>query len=76
MKCSKECQKLKKQCKVSECPYWIDYPKEYNCSLVSIEQNGRMKLREVADRLSICESMVHHVEKRALEKMKKRLKIT
>ena len=70
--CSRACMKEKMPCRERECRLWIDYKSEYNCSLISIYENGRMTLREVADRLGISFARVKQIETQALEKLKKR----
>ena len=70
MKCLEECQAAKKPCKARECRMWISYPKEFNCCLCTVEENGRMTLREVADRLNISYVRVKRIEDQALAKLK------
>lgn len=53
-----------------KCRYWIDYPQEKNCCLYSIEKNGPMSLREVADRLKISYVRVKQIEDELLAKIK------
>jgi hypothetical protein len=64
--------KNKMACCERECRLWIDYKSEYNCTLISIYENGRMTLREVAERLGISFARVKQIETHALEKLKKR----
>ena len=54
---------------------WIDYEEDQNCSLVSIYENGAMTLEEVAKRMKISFVRVSQIEKKALEKLSKRIKI-
>ncbi len=72
LKCSRFCISHNMSCQVKECRLWIDYKKEHNCSLISIYENGRMTLREVADRLGISFARVKQIETAALKKLKKR----
>lgn len=60
---------LEEEC-TKKCRYWIDYPKEYNCCLFSIEKNGAMSLREVAERLKISYVRVKQIEDEILLKIK------
>ena len=48
--CSRTCMKEKAECSQKDCRLWIDFPKEYNCTLVSVYEHGPMTLREVAER--------------------------
>lgn len=52
------------------CRYWINFEEDENCSLVSIEKNGAMPLREVAKRLNISYVRVKQIEDRLVEKIK------
>ena len=70
--CSRHCLKHKIGCLEKECKFWIDYKDEQNCTLISIYENGRMTLRQVADRLGISFARVKQIETQAMEKIKKR----
>jgi hypothetical protein len=68
--CKETCKRLDVSCPNSKCKYYIDYEEELNCSLVSIERNGPMTLREVADRLNLSFVRVQQIEERILSKAK------
>ena len=51
--CSKKCQETQTSCPIQDCKHWIEYEDEYNCSLVSIYENGPMTLRQIAERLHL-----------------------
>tara|TARA_R100000426_G_scaffold39596_1_gene30855 strand:- start:271 stop:534 length:264 start_codon:yes stop_codon:yes gene_type:complete len=70
LKCSRKCMNEQKSCAKSECKYFIEYEDEYNCTLVSIYENGRMTLREIGDRLGISFARVKQIEAKALQKIK------
>jgi len=70
LECSRICMKTKKECSKKDCKYFINYKEEFNCSLVSIHENGRMTLREVGDRLDISFARVKQIESGALKKIK------
>ena len=72
LKCSRFCVDNKVCCDEQQCRLWIDFKSEYNCSLISIYENGRLTLREVADRLGISFARVKQIETAALKKLKKR----
>jgi hypothetical protein len=72
--CSRKCMELKVACPHTDCRLWIDYKDEYNCTLISIHENGPMTLRQVGERLGISFARVKQIETRALEKLKKRVK--
>ena len=69
--CAEECQLKKKCCKKEECRYWIDYKEDLNCSLIAVEKNGNMTLREVADRLHVSFVRIKQIEDKALKKLMK-----
>ena len=52
-KCLERCKELQVSCPVKECRYWVSYEQDLNCSLRSVERNGAMTLREIADRLGV-----------------------
>jgi len=60
-------------CKVDECRHWINYPKEFNCCLVSVYENGPMTLRQVAERIHLSFARIKQIESKALQKIKKRI---
>ena len=71
--CSKECVFGQKNCKKEECRYWINYPEDNNCSLISIYRNGPMTLNEVSKRIGVSLVRISQIEKQAISKLKKRI---
>ena len=69
--CAEECQLKKKCCKRGDCRYWIDYEDDLNCSLIAVDKNGSMTLREVADRLHVSFVRIKQIEDKALKKLTK-----
>lgn len=59
----------KKCCQKTECRFFIQYEKDYNCCLVAIYENGPMTLREIGERLGISFARVKQIEKAALKKI-------
>jgi len=70
-KCAEECELKKRCCEEEGCRYWIKYKEDLNCSLLAIQKNGNMTLREVADRLQISFVRVKQIEDKALKKIMK-----
>ncbi len=70
-KCFEKCLDDNINCPFKQCRYWIDYSPEMNCSLISIEKNGCLTLKEVATRLNISHVRVKQIQDRALEKIRK-----
>lgn len=73
--CSKQCIKTGKSCDMVTCRFWVDYDSDENCSLVSIYKNGAMTLSEISKRLKVSLVRVSQIEKQALAKLSKRIKI-
>jgi len=69
LNCSKECMKKEKSCKKMDCKYFIEYEQEYNCSLVSIYENGPMTLREIGERIGVSFARIKQIESAALKKI-------
>ena len=69
--CAEDCQLKKKCCKKEECRYWIEYEEDLNCSLIAIEKNGNMTLRQVADRLHVSFVRIKQIEDKALKTLTK-----
>ena len=65
--CSKTCMKWDEQCpkENSDCRFWIDYPEDFNCTLIDIENNGPMNLRAVAAREGISHVRVSQIEEKS-----------
>ena len=54
---------------------WIDYPEDDNSIYVAIKKHGPMTLDQVAKRLGISLVRVSQIEKQAIKKLSKRIKI-
>ena len=69
--CSKKCKELNVECPFKECRAWIEYPKDQNCTFISIDKSfkGSLSLREVAERLGISFVRVKQIETEAIAKL-------
>ena len=56
-------------CSNSECRYWVEYPEDLNCSLISVDKHGPMTLEEVAKRIGVSFVRISQIEKKALTKL-------
>ena len=74
--CSRKCRELKVSCPNTDCRLWIDFKSEFNCTLVSIYENGPMTLREIAERSGISFARVKQIETKAVFKIKKGKKLS
>ena len=75
--CSDVCMKHRVSCPEEnrDCRFWINYKKDLNCSLITIDKIDRpMTLREVADRMGVSHVRVDQIEKEATKKLMKKLK--
>ena len=72
-KCMEICSACNEPCRNDSCRYWIEFGEDLNCSLIAIDKNGSMTLREVGDRLGISFVRVKQIQEEAKDKMLKRL---
>ena len=68
-KCLEKCLELDVSCPVKECKYWISYEQDYNCCIKSIDNNGAMTLREIADRLGVSFVRVKQLQDKSIKKI-------
>lgn len=70
--CAKKCIIQNNNCQQFDCKHWIDYKKDNNCTLCTIEKNNYkgLTLRETAERLGISFVRVKQIETAALKKIK------
>lgn len=73
IECAAKCAELGVSCPVEDCRSWIDFEEDLNCVNVAIDNNGAMKLRQIAERLGLTSARVQQLEKAALAKLKKLL---
>jgi len=71
MKCYEECKAKNTKCQDQSCRLWIDYPKDLNCTEISVQKKGHMVLREVGDRMSLTPSRIKQIESKAIDKITK-----
>lgn len=73
--CSRQCLQGNNQCAKQSCRLWIDFEEDQNCSLISIYKNGSLTLDEIGKRMKISLVRVSQIEKQALKKLSKRIKL-
>ena len=66
--CCKKCVLSKEACGQNKCRMWIDFEKDLNCALISI-QNGGLTQTDISNRLKITPARVCQIEKTALIKV-------
>jgi DNA-directed RNA polymerase sigma subunit (sigma70/sigma32) len=69
MECVKE-QNKTCNCLEKSCRHWIDYSEDQNCSLIAVDKNGPLTLREVSERLGVSYVRIKQIQDKALEKLK------
>ena len=67
--CCNTCILNTKKCRDKECKHWIDYKEDLNCTLIAIEKNGEMTLRQIADRMGISFVRVKQIQDKAIKKL-------
>tara|TARA_R110001583_G_scaffold48948_2_gene153326 strand:- start:1026 stop:1268 length:243 start_codon:yes stop_codon:yes gene_type:complete len=72
--CAEYCTKTDTDCPCKECRLWINYPDDLNCTLIAIDKEKCMTLREAADRMGVSFVRVKQIQDQALEKVKRMLK--
>ena len=68
-KCLERCKELQVSCPAKECRYWVSYEQDLNCSLRSVERNGAMTLREIADRLGVSFVRIKQIQDKSIKKI-------
>ncbi len=74
--CAKDCILKKSECDKKECRMWINYKEDLNCTFVAVEKNGKMSLREVADRIGVSFVRIKQIQDKAIKKLLKPLDIS
>ena len=67
--CADICMKTGQRCDKKDCRQWLDFEEDLNCTLVAVRKNGKMSLREVADRLGVSFVRVKQIQDKAVEKL-------
>ena len=70
-KCTRKCIATKSPCLKEDCRHFINFPKEFNCVLATVYENGNLTLREVAERVGVSFARIKQIESKALAKLKK-----
>tara|TARA_R110000824_G_scaffold71827_2_gene183748 strand:- start:156 stop:383 length:228 start_codon:yes stop_codon:yes gene_type:complete len=69
MRCLEMCKIFDVSCPNEGCRYWLDYERELNCALKSVEEHGELTLRQCGERLGISYVRVKQIEDGALKKI-------
>jgi len=72
IKCAEILIEKNVDCPCEECRLWIDHEEDQNCTIVAVDNNKDMTLREVADRMGISFVRVKQIQDQALKKVLKR----
>jgi DNA-directed RNA polymerase sigma subunit (sigma70/sigma32) len=74
MTCYKECEENNLPCLKKQCRYWLDYQEDLNCTIVAVNRNGNMTLREIGKRLSLSFVRIKQIQDAALTKLKLKIR--
>ena len=69
--CTKACFRLDTSCPNKDCGMWIDHEEDYNCTHGAVLNNGKLTLREIADRIGVSFVRICQIEKKAIKKLYK-----
>ena len=72
MKCFKFYARENKKCNKKNCRYWINASKDKNCTIISASK-GTKTLHEIGEIYGITRMRVCQIEKKIIEKIKKRV---
>lgn len=70
--CAELCMTKGEPCVLKDCKHHINFEEEQNCSLISIEKNGPMTLRQVGERMGVSYVRIKQIEDKALVKLNKK----
>jgi len=73
-KCYDTCMEKETPCCNKECRLWIEFEKDLNCTIIAVEQNGEMTLRQTAERLDLSYVRVKQIQDTAIKKIEKNVK--
>lgn len=68
--CATQCYLKREKCNQKECRLWLDHEEDQNCTLIAVEKNGPMTLKEIALRHNISIVRVKQIADKALLKIK------
>jgi|TARA_R110001592_G_scaffold292567_2_gene562060 hypothetical protein len=74
MKCKEDVISQQTPCTNTECRKWMNYDKDLNCCLVSVERHGNLTLVQVAERLGVSHVRIKQIQDKALERIRIRTK--
>lgn len=57
------------KCPIKDCKHWINYKDDMNCTLIAVNNNGPLSLREVANRLGVSFVRIKQIQDKALKKL-------
>tara|TARA_B100001123_G_C15012995_1_gene908309 strand:+ start:112 stop:351 length:240 start_codon:yes stop_codon:yes gene_type:complete len=73
MNCKEICKESQMPCLNKSCRHWIDFASDLNCTLVCVEENGCLTLKEVAKRLGVSHVRIKQIQDKALKKINKKI---
>ena len=73
MKCYEYCLGKNKNCKESDCRYWLENTSTNNCTIIAAKTEKNMTLEEIGNIFKVTRMRICQIEKRAIEKIKEKL---
>ena len=73
MKCYEYCKSKNRNCKESNCRYWLDNKSTKNCTIIAAKIEKNMTLEEIGNIFKVTRMRICQIEKRAIEKIKEKL---
>ena len=75
MSCVEKCKELNTSCPNTGCRHCLDYEEDLNCTIVCVQKNGCLTLREVAERLKVSYVRIKQIQDKALQKINKNISL-
>ena len=72
MDCIDETLNLNLPCLNNKCRYYLEFPKDLNCTHIAIAKNGKMKLEQIGERLQLTSARIKQIENDAIANFKKK----
>ncbi len=69
--CMEKCLLSKTNCNNRECRLFIEYPEDFNCTLIAIKKHGPMSLEEIGKRHRVSTVRIKQIVDATLLKLKK-----
>ena len=72
-KCFEQCNLEKKNCKVSNCRYWINSKEYNNCCIIGANSSEKITLQNIGEIFKVTRMRICQIEKIAVKKLKEKV---